>query len=106
MTETSRKRLLTGDAEGLRCVLCDRVWPKDVIPLWHHWVVSATALRADCHCAGTHKEPTWHAFEVVNSYGCLVADGLVCPKCIATRGWGAAVNAALDRMRCADLNAN
>ena len=83
---------ITGD--GVRCVLCDRMWPKDEMPLWHTWIIRATEPIMDCSCDGTHEEPRWHAFEVLNHRGCLNAAGIVCPQCVTTRGLGTAAIAA------------
>lgn len=111
ITETALERLLTGDADGLRCILCDRVWPKDVMPLWHHFIWDVlpdssdcvTEKTARCSCGGTHDEPTWHVFDFTCT-GHLVV--IVCGKCIPIRGMsGAAVNAAGIKALCAVQNA-
>ena len=91
---------------GIRCVLCDRVWPKDEMPLWHTWIMRATEPVVICHCEGTHKEPRWHGYDVVNGKGRFVATGVVCPQCIADKGLEAAVHAALYKAMCADKNTN
>ncbi len=91
---------------GIRCLLCDRVWPKDEMPLWHTYVVSAAEPVVICRCKGTDKEPRWHGFEVINSRGCFLAAGVMCPQCIADKGLEAAVHSALCKAMCADKNTN
>ena len=91
---------------GIRCILCDRMWPKDEMPLWHTFLISATEPVATCSCDSHPEEPRWHGFDVINSYGCLVAAGVVCPQCIAAKGLETAVTAAGIKAMCADKSTN
>jgi len=92
--------------DGIRCVLCDRLWPKDEMPLWHTHVVSDTKPVATCSCDGDPKEPRWRGFEVFNSKGRLVAASVVCPQCVTTKGLEAAVRATCFKAMCTDRNTN
>ncbi len=92
--------------DGTRCILCDKLWPTDQLPLFHTYLMSATEPVAHCHCDSTHTEPRWHAFQVLNSHGSLVAAGIVCPPCIVDKGLEAGMLAALIKAMNADRNAN
>ena len=72
MTTTSELPMRTAAAitgDGVRCILCDRIWPKDEMPLWHRYVFSETEPVATCRCDGNDEEPRWHGFEVLNQQG-------------------------------------
>jgi hypothetical protein len=70
--------------------------------------MSAIRPVGTCFCDDHDPaEPRWHAFEVVREQdGHLLAQAVVCPKCVATKGLDAAVVAALIKAVRADQNAN
>jgi hypothetical protein len=108
ITADAPQTLLTPTAGNvLRCTLCDRVWPGGEPLLWHSWVMSATRPPIlTCSCEHDDEAPRWHAFEVLRWDGLFLAGGAVCPKCITVHGLDAAVLAALEKARAADLGVN
>lgn len=89
------------------CTACDRTRPAGEVPRWHTWVMSADTPTMDCQpCGGSHDEPRWHGFTVLNAARDLLVAGLVCPVCAVRPGFDAAVRAALVRWAAAAWNAN
>ena len=93
--------VLTPSAEGavIRCILCDRVRPEDQVPIWHTWVMTVKPF-AVCDCDGSHNEPCWHGFEVINPTGHVAVITAVCPKCVVAKGLEVATIVAVLKAHC------
>jgi hypothetical protein len=78
------------EGSGLRCIHCGQVWPGHPWPYMHSFTVSETEPMMFCNCGNDLSRETWHAFEVSNTHGCIVA-GMVCPRCATTPGLEAVV---------------